>query len=485
MNENKNPNELNNGANMQKFELPKDPNAEEQFESVEDLIASVMKQIEESKTQTAPLPGSDTIVEATRVQAKEPPAESFDATIAFSDPQEEQPQEEATRVIPVAPEQKKPKEKKPVKSAPKKRRMPAAQRALLYVFGVVTFAVLLAVGVWYCALDVLALTKPDREVSITIYESDTVADVADTLYDNGLIEYKWLFRIYCAFAKAEDKIDAGVYTINNLFDYHALVNGLIGTAPTRDTAKVMIPEGYESAQIFALMEEKGVCSAAELADCAANHVFDYDFLSHLDYGDPNRLEGYLFPDTYDFYVNEDPVNVLSKLLNNYAYRVNDELVAQIDVLNAWLREKMTAAGFSEEEIEAGMMNEEKIIIVASLIEKETAGTKESPKIASVIYNRLCSKIYPCLQIDATIQYVLSERKDVLTNSDLSIQSPYNTYINPGLTPGPIANPGLTSIKAALYPEDSTYYFYALDKDGSHHFSSSYYEHRDFLEGLQE
>ena len=81
--------------------------------------------------------------------------------------------------------------------------------------------------------------------------------------------------------------------------------------------------------------------------------------------------------------------------------------------------------------------------------------------------------------------MLEERKDVLTNSDLAINSPYNTYINPGLTPGPIANPGLTSIKAALSPESTTYYFYALDKDGGHHFSSSYYEHRDFLEGLEE
>jgi len=363
--------------------------------------------------------------------------------------------------------------------------MSAAQRALLYVFGVVTAAVLIAVGVWYCALDVLALTKPDREVTVTISETDTVADVANTLYDNDLIDYPWLFRIYCAFANADERIDSGVYTLNNQFDYHALVNGLIGTAPTRDTATVMIPEGYECEQIYALMEEKGICSAAELADCAANHVFDYDFLAHLEYGDPSRLEGYLFPDTYDFYVNEDPVNVLSKLLNNYSRRVNDELLAQIDTLNAMLREKMTAAGFTAEEIDAAMMDEQKIIIVASLIEKETAGTKESPKIASVIYNRLCSKIYPCLQIDATIQYVLEERKDVLTNSDLAINSPYNTYINPGLTPGPIANPGLTSIKAALSPENTTYYFYALDKDGSHHFSSSYYEHRDFLEGLSE
>ena len=482
MNDNKNPNELNKTPDMQEFKLPNEPEAAEEFDSVEDLIASVMKEIEASQTQTAPLPASDTIVEAARMQPKKPPIHNLDQTVAFAAPAEPGA-EDQTRVIPTP--QEKPREKKEKPQKKKKRRMSAAQRALIYVFSVVTAAVLIAVGVWYCALDVLALTKPDREVSVTILETDTVADVADTLYENDLIEYTWLFRIYCAFANADEKIDSGVYTLNNQFDYHALVNGLIGTAPTRDTATVMIPEGYECKQIYALMEEKGICSAKELADCAANHVFDYDFLSHLEYGDPYRLEGYLFPDTYDFYVNEDPVNVLSKLLNNYQRRVSDELLAQIDTLNDMLREKMAAAGFTADEINAAMMNEEKIIIVASLIEKETAGTKESPKIASVIYNRLCSKVYPCLQIDATIQYVLEERKDNLTNSDLAINSPYNTYINPGLTPGPIANPGLTSIKAALSPENTTYYFYALDKDGGHHFSSSYYEHRDFLEGLEE
>lgn len=124
-----------------------------------------------------------------------------------------------------------------------------------------------------------------------------------------------------------------------------------------------------------------------------------------------------------------------------------------------------------------------VIIVASLIEKETAKASESPSIAAVIYNRLCSKLYPCLEIDATIQYALDERKEVLSNADKGIISPYNTYKNAGLPAGPISNPGIASIRAALYPAESDDYFYALGNDGVHHFSRTYYEHQDFLESL--
>ena len=156
----------------------------------------------------------------------------------------------------------------------------------------------------------------------------------------------------------------------------------------------------------------------------------------------------------------------------------------LDTLNAQLAEKMKTGGFTDEEIANSKLSMHDIIIVASLVEKETAKTSESATIASVIYNRLCSKLYPCLQIDATIQYVLDERKEVLTNADKSILSPYNTYTNAGLPAGPIANPGINSIRAALYPAETNYYFYALGNDGVHHFSETYYEHQAFLDTLQ-
>lgn len=353
-------------------------------------------------------------------------------------------------------------------------------KMLLYVCCVLAASVLLAVIGWRCADDVLALTKPDREVSVTVSENETIAQLTEDLKDKGLIEYGWLFKFYCLYSHAENKIEAGTYTLNNMYDYHALVNSMRATSAARESVQITIPEGYECEDIFSELAEKGVCTMDELKQAAAEHEFEYDFLQELPYGDSNRLEGYLFPDTYQFYVGDDPVNVLDKFLKNFDKKLTPELRAVVDEVNAMLEEKMTQNGFAAAEIRAGRLTLHDIITVASLVEKETAKTSESASIASVIYNRLCSKLYPCLQIDATIQYVLPERKEVLSNADKSFISPYNTYTNAGLPAGPIANPGINSIRAALYPADTEYYFYALGKEGVHVFSRTYYEHQEVL-----
>lgn len=361
-------------------------------------------------------------------------------------------------------------------------------KALIYTLVVLTVSVLLALLGWYGADDVLALTKSDRVVSVTISKQDDAAAIAERLHQKGLIRYPLLFRFYCWFSHAEEKIDAGTYELNNLFDYHALVNGMRGNT-NRATDTVTIPEGYDCAQIFALLEERGVCAQAELYEAAANTPFDYDFLQDIPYGEENRLEGYLFPDTYEFYISNDvkavpgerAEQVLVKFLDNYDKRFDGGLREDIGKLNEKLRVKMTAEGFTEAEIEESMMDENKIIIVASLIEKESAAVSESDTIASVIYNRLCSKNYPLLEIDASVLYALGEHKEYLTSQDLMVDSPYNTRRYPGLPAGPIANPGLGSIRAALYPEETNYYFYALGTDGRHHFSETYQQHEQFLE----
>lgn len=367
-------------------------------------------------------------------------------------------------------------------------RIATGWKVLIYVLSVITVSVLLALAGWYCADDVLALTKPDRQVSVTIAENDSVEVISERLKSEGLVRYPWLFRFYCWFSHAEEKIDAGTYELNNHYDYHALVNAMRGNT-NRATETVTIPEGYDCKQIFELLEEKGVCSQDELYEAAANAVFPYKFLMRLPYGEQNRLEGYLFPDTYEFYVSKDvkavpgeeAEQVLAKFLDNFEKKFDETLQAEIDSLNEMLEAKMSAEGFSGEEIEEAMMDENKIVVVASLIEKESAAASESDRIASVIYNRLCSKSYPLLEIDASVQYALGEHKEHLTNDDLMIDSPYNTRRYPGLPKGPIANPGLASIRAALYPENTDFYFYALGKDGKHHFSETYQEHDQFLE----
>ena len=367
---------------------------------------------------------------------------------------------------------------------PERPRLAPGLKVLLYVCCVLAASVLLAVVGWRLADDVLALTKPDEEVTITVPENATIADVSRELKKQGLIEYEWLFRFYCLYSHAERKIQPGTYELNHLYDYHALVNGMTPSAGVRATTELTIPEGYECEDIFALLADAGVASVQDLEQAAAEYEFDYEFLQDLPYGDKNRLEGYLFPDTYQFYLNDKPEDVLGRFLRNFQSKITDEMYEALDDLNDRLAAKMRQNGFDETEIADAKLSFHDVITVASLVEKETAKTSESASIASVIYNRLCSKLYPCLQIDATIQYALEERKEVLSNADKAIISPYNTYTNAGLPAGPIANPGINSIRAALYPADTDYYFYALGNDGVHKFSKTYYEHQDFLASLE-
>lgn len=377
---------------------------------------------------------------------------------------------------------------------PKRHRkaIPAPIRALLYVVCVVAASIVLAVFVWAAADDVLALTGENEVVSFTVTDLDNMTSVSRRLKEQGIIKYPWLFRLYGWFSNADEKIETGTFELNKVYDYRALVLGMVNYDTGREIVTVVIPEGYEQQQIFELLEENGVSTVSELSQTAANYDFDYYFLDDLDLGVYNRLEGYLFPDTYDFYIDEDPESVINKFLANFNRRFDEDLVARIDDLNTYIESKImeTYGGhYPENELAAyvadHMLDMHDVVIIASLIEKEAANNSERSKISSVIHNRLISKLYPTLKVDATIQYVLAERKEVLTYDDLSIDSPYNTYKNTGLPIGPIANPGLSSIRAALYPDDTEYYFYALNNDGTHSFSRTSEEHTEFLLGLEQ
>ena len=362
-------------------------------------------------------------------------------------------------------------------------RLSSVLKALLYVCLVLVASVLLAVFGWNCADEICALTAEDEPVMVSVAEGSRMGEIADMLKTAGLIENKGLFKVYCMFSGAENKIDPGTYELNKVYDYRALVYGMMETGENRATTMVTVPEGYELDDIFVMLQENKVCTVEQLQEAAANYEFDYWFLQDLEYGDYRRLEGYLFPDTYEFYVDDVPENVLAKFLRNFDNKVTDEMRGALPSLNELLQERMAEGGFTEDQMAAAELTFHDIVIVASLVEKEAVSVSESGEIASVIYNRLCSQLYPCLNIDATIQYVLPERKDVLTNADKAVISPYNTYTNAGLPVGPIANPGMNALRAALYPMNTDYYFYALDPSGVHHFSETVYEHQMYLDSL--
>ena len=333
--------------------------------------------------------------------------------------------------------------------------------------------------IWVCAADVLAFGRDDQPVTITIYEADTIDDIARKLHEGELIHYPGLFKLYASLAVDDDEIQPGIWDLNTRYDYHALVS-MMSPSSSRDVVELMIPEGYSCRQIFALLEENKICTATDLASYAANgELDDYWFLEGVPRGEVNCLEGFLFPDTYQFYKNDAPRSVLQKMLSNFETRFDEEMKAQINTLNDHLAGLMRKNGHGDDYIASHRFDIRDVINVASLIEKETSSAEEGYTIASVIYNRLFNwgDNIPYLNIDATIIYALGGKTN-LTQEDLKVDSPYNTYTHTGLTPGPIANPGLSSIRAALAPAETDYYYYVLDPaQGSHRFSTTYDEHK--------
>ena len=412
---------------------------------------------------------------------------------AFDKTEEPKPQtavpEEAAMEVPVeAP--------KPVKKGRPARKKGSGFLGIPYLLATtVWLAIILWVGVslgriiWVCATDVLAFGREEQIVSVTVEETDTLDDIANKLQEAGLIRYPELFKAYGTLTDAREDISAGTFSLNTIYDYMALVNHMASYSSSREVVKVTIPEGYNCEQMFQLLEEKGVCKAEYLREYAANGELDaYWFLEGVERGTANCLEGFLFPDTYQFYTNDSAANVIEKLLDGFDYRFSDDHRTAIETLNVKLAAMMKENGYGDDYIATQYYDVRKIIIVASLIEEETANSDESYKIASVIYNRLTNqKEHPFLNIDATLMYVLGH-KDALTSEDLQVDSPYNTNINKGLIPGPISNPGLNSINAALNPDNTDYHYYVLDTKSEvreHHFSETYDEHVNFINKLKE
>lgn len=399
-------------------------------------------------------------------------------------PEEPEPQPE----IPPAPQKKAEPERPVRKGRPRRKKGEGFLGIPNILVTAIWLAITVAIGVtlgrmlWVCAADVLAFGREDKSVTITIYETDTIDDIAAKLHNANLIRYPGLFKLYASFAVDEGEIRPGIWDLNTLYDYHALVK-MMSPGSTRKVIEIMIPEGYSCRQIFALLEENKVCTAKDLAAYAATGELDeYWFLEDVERGGENSLEGFLFPDTYQFYTNDTPRNVLQKMLNNFDNRFTQEMRDQLPILNETISEMMRSDGRSQEYIDAHQLTLREVVIVASLIEKETASAEESYSIASVIYNRLFrwgdNPAY--LGIDASIVYALGGKTE-LTSEDLQVDSPYNTRTHTGLTPGPIANPGLASLKAALEPKDTPYYYYVLDTAlGVHHFSKTYEEHQTFI-----
>lgn len=347
-------------------------------------------------------------------------------------------------------------EDRPAPRKKRKRQNAGCGFAALYfvfIFGVSLCVALVAI---FAANDVLALVKPDMDISVVIAEDTTLSEISDQLDEAGIVNYGALFRAFYQIKGDNPIIGAGTYTLNPSMDYSQIVNALTLTTSTT-TVKVTIPEGYTVAQIRQTLLDNEVTSAALLDSALNEYSYKHSFLKDLLPPSENWLQGYLFPDTYEFVQgSKKPTHeIINKMLLNFESKYDDKI-----------QEGAKELGLSMHEV----------VTIASLIEREAKVEEEFAEISGVIHNRLNnSSEFPYLQIDASLQYAVGHNNK-LTDADKQLDNPYNLYTHKGLPPGPICNPGYTSLYAATHPDEHDYYYYVAMPDGTHLFAETNSQH---------
>ncbi len=326
--------------------------------------------------------------------------------------------------------------------------------------------------------DILAINRKSAEtVSVVVPDGAGFNEVFKAIADSGLIKQKFMSKLFCKFRHYDNytytdketkkkvtkdvEYAAGVYYFESDEGLEAMLESMKASkAGSKETVRVTFPEGWTIAQIFQKIEKYKVCTADKLyanLDIVGKQFGFYEKIS-ANSGRYLKAEGYLFPDTYDFYIGESANSVIKKLFANFEKK--------------WTKE------FDQKLKESGMTKDE-IIILASIIQREAKDKSQMGDISSVLHNRLNKlSVYPQLQMNSTKDYVTSVNEfGVFTDFyyQLYLDS-YNTYSIKGLPPGAICNPGIDAIEAALSPKNTNYYFFCHAKDGTMYLASTAAEH---------
>lgn len=299
------------------------------------------------------------------------------------------------------------------------------------------------------------LNKPlntSEDIVINVQEGDSFYSIINALSKENKIKNLPLIKLFVKISRKNIDVKPGEYVLQKDLNVNELINTLTSES-SLNIVKFTVPEGYTIDDISEKLEKEGICSKEDFIKA----IKEYELPSFVNINSEKRynLEGYLFPDTYLIKVGETPKEIITKMVARFK-----------EMLSEAIKEVNTTV--KNEDIET-------VVTIASMIEKEARIDSERSVIASVIVNRL--NIDMMLQIDATVIYALGEHVDTVLYSHLETNSPYNTYKNYGLPVGPISNPGLESIKAALKPEQTDYLFYVLQNDKTHYFTNNY---EDFI-----
>ena len=332
-------------------------------------------------------------------------------------------------------------------------------KGIVYIVAVLVISVFASWTIIEVANDVFAFVKSDEAVTVVIEEEMTANDVAQMLYENGIIKYPTMYELFIRLKEESTDYLVGEYEISPSMNYGDINDTFTYIAHTREQVVVTVPEGYTVDQIIDLLLKNGIGTREGFVAAINEFDYGYRFMQGLDDLDPERtyrLEGYLFPDTYYFFKDASEVAVIDKFLVNFERKVSEEYYERADVLG---------------------MSMDDLIILASMIQAEGMTLSDFENISSVFHNRLANpRTYPKMQSDATLQYILDKRKTALTASDLQIDSKYNSYKYNGLPPGSICNPGMDAINCALYPAETGYYYFLADGRGNTYFSETIDQH---------
>lgn len=363
----------------------------------------------------------------------------------------------------------------------KKKKYTNHTRTMGHVFlGVVLSVAAICVGVFLAwkvivgLMDYTGMAKKSHEADIVIDSTMNVDDIAETLHENGIIEMPWLFKTYINMKDEAEGFLDGEYTVNSTMSYSNIITLLKTVRQYTNTVTVMIPEGYNAQQIGQLLEENLVCRADDFEKYYRSKLEKYDFEEQITVTE-NRfyaLEGYLFPDTYEFYVIDDLPDKPSMDTSQYAKQAAEKMYSNF-------QNKITKKMYARAK-ELGMTFDE-VVTLASIIQKEGTNEENMANISSVFHNRLENMYeYPHLQSDTTDNYIEDVIRPNIPSSSLALYenviTAYDTDTCEGLPAGPICSPGLEAINAALYPAETDYYYFLSSSDGVFYYASTVEKH---------
>ncbi len=354
--------------------------------------------------------------------------------------------------------------------ANKRRRQKAKSNRIVFRVVWVTMVILVSILFGEYLMvginDLLAVGREEEtKVSVTISQGDSIDVITDMLYDKGIIKNKVFFKLYATVTKSTSGFTQGTFDVSTNKDYQALINYLQSDMNRTDIVTIRFTEGMNVVEYAKLLEKNKVCKYDDFLKACNSSEFDedYDFIKSISNTKDRyyKLEGYLFPDTYDFYVGEDIDTVVRKFLANYRRKIY-----QTKTRVKGFDKKVTLA----QRAEATGMTVEEILTLASLIQAEAADEQDMYMISSVLHNRLSTLDnggvswygedgLSLLQLDSTLFYPYATQADVPVSIRNSYVSKYSTYDYEGLPAGPICNPSLAAIEAAVSPNDTNYFYF--------------------------